>query len=139
MLRDRFVRARQVSDVTSLGPLAVDAVTAGYPGLLLAGDAAGFIDPMTGDGLRFALRGGELAAEAALRELSSGSPACDSLWAARAREFGSKWRINRGLRALVNSPRAVGAAARVAQQWSAPVRLLVRVAGDLNLVPDVAS
>ncbi len=139
MLRDRFVRARQVSDVTSLGPLAVDAVTAGYPGLLLAGDAAGFIDPMTGDGLRFALRGGELAAAAALRELSSGSPACDSLWAARAREFGSKWRINRGLRTLVNSPRAVGAAARVAQQWSGPVRLLVRVAGDLNLVPDVAS
>jgi len=139
MLRDRFVRARQVSDVTSLGPLAVDAVSAGYPGLLLAGDAAGFIDPMTGDGLRFALRGGELAAEAALRELSSGSPACASLWAARAREFGPKWRINRGLRTLVNSPRAVGAAARVAQQWSAPVRLLVRVAGDLNLVPDVAS
>lgn len=139
MLRDRFVRARQVADVTSLGPLAVDAVTAGYPGLLLAGDAAGFIDPMTGDGLRFALRGGELAAEAALRELSSGSPGCDSLWAARAREFGPKWRINRGLRTLVNSPRAVGAAARVAKQWSAPVRLLVRVAGDLNLVPDVAS
>ena len=31
-------------------------------GLLLAGDAAGFIDPMTGDGLRFAVRGGVLAA-----------------------------------------------------------------------------
>jgi geranylgeranyl reductase family protein len=139
VLRDRFVRARQVSNVASLGPLAVDAVTAGYPGLLLAGDAAGFIDPMTGDGLRFALRGGELAAEAALRELSSGSPACDGLWAARGREFGSKWRMNRGLRTLVNSPRAVGAAARVARQWSAPVRLLVRVAGDLHLVPDVAS
>jgi geranylgeranyl reductase family protein len=139
LLRDRFVRARQISDVTSLGPLAVDAVTAGYPGLLLAGDAAGFIDPMTGDGLRFALRGGELAAEAALEELSSGSPACDSLWSARAREFGSKWRLNRGLRTLVNSPRAVGAAARIAQQWRAPVRLLVRVAGDLHLVPDVAS
>ena len=112
MLRDRFVRARQVSEVTSLGPLAVDGVTAGYPGLLLAGDAAGFIDPMTGDGLRFAVRGGELAAEAALEELSSGAPACESLWQARAREFGPKWRINRGLRTLVNSPRAVGAAAR---------------------------
>jgi flavin-dependent dehydrogenase len=139
MLRERFVRARQVSEVTSLGPLAVDAVAAGYPGLLLAGDAAGFIDPMTGDGLRFALRGGELAAQAALEELASGSPACDSLWTARSREFGSKWRINRGLRTLVNSPRAVGVAARVAQQWNAPVRLLVRLAGDLDLVDDVAS
>ena len=34
------------------------------PGLLLAGDAAGFIDPMTGDGLRFAFAGARLAADA---------------------------------------------------------------------------
>ena len=136
MLRPRFARARQVSEVTSLGPLAVDGVTAGYPGLLLAGDAAGFVDPMTGDGLRFAVRGGELAAEAALEELSTGAPACGTLWKARAREFGPKWRINRGLRTLVNSPRAVGVAARVAKRWSSPVRLLVRLAGDVHLVRD---
>ena len=43
--------------IVILGPLAVDAVAAEMPGLLLAGDAAGFIDPMTGDGLRFAFRG----------------------------------------------------------------------------------
>jgi geranylgeranyl reductase family protein len=139
VLRDRFARARQVSDVTSLGPLAIDGVRAGYPGLLLAGDAAGFIDPMTGDGLRFAVRGGELAAEAALQELSSGKPACGSLWQARAREFGPKWRINRGLRTLVNSPGAIGVAAQVAKLWSGPVRLLVRLSGDVNLVRDVES
>jgi flavin-dependent dehydrogenase len=139
MLRERFARARQVSEVTALGPLAVDGVRAGYPGLLLAGDAAGFIDPMTGDGLRFALRGGELAAEAALSELSSGAPACGNLWTARAREFGPKWRINRGLRLLVSSPNAVGVAARVARQWNAPIRLLIRLAGDVNIVGDAAS
>ena len=61
--------------MTVLGPLAVNARAAGCPGLLLAGDAAGFVDPMTGDGLRFALRGGELAAQAALDELASGQPA----------------------------------------------------------------
>ena len=138
-LRERFAAARQVSEVTVLGPLAVDGLTAGYPGLLLAGDAAGFIDPMTGDGMRFAMRGGELAAAAALEELSSGEPACESLWKARTREFGPKWRINRGLRALVNSPGAVGMAAQVARQWSGPVRLLVRLAGDVNLVRDAAS
>jgi len=139
LLRARFAHAKQISDVTALGPLAVDCVKAGYPGLLLAGDAAGFIDPMTGDGMRFAMRGGELAAEAALRELSTGEPAHESLWTARATEFGSKWRINRGLRALVGSPRAVGVAARVSQRWSAPVRLLIRLAGDVNLVHDAAS
>ena len=133
ILGERFSRARQVSEVTVLGPLAVDCGSVGYPGLLLAGDAAGFIDPMTGDGLRFAIRGGELAAEAALRELSTGVAACTRLQAARASEFGPKWRMNRGLRALVASPRAVGAASQVAKQWNAPVRLLVRLAGDVNI------
>jgi flavin-dependent dehydrogenase len=134
VLRDRFAHAQQVSPVTSLGPLAVDCGAAGYPGLLLAGDAAGFVDPMTGDGLRFALRGGELAAEAALRELATGVAAWTSLQATRATEFGSKWRLNRGLRALAGSPRAVAIAATVAKQWQAPVRTLVHLAGDVSLV-----
>jgi 2-polyprenyl-6-methoxyphenol hydroxylase-like FAD-dependent oxidoreductase len=43
-LRERFVRARRVSGVTVLGPLAVEAHAAGRPGLLLAGDAAGSDD-----------------------------------------------------------------------------------------------
>lgn len=133
VLRERFVRARQISNVTSLGPLAVECRAAGYPGLLLAGDAAGFVDPMTGDGLRFALRGGELAAEAALRELATGAAACISLQAARAKEFGSKWRLNRGLRALAGSPRSVAIAAGVSKIWQAPVRGLVRLAGDVSL------
>jgi len=134
VLRERFVAARQISDVTSLGPLAVECRAAGYPGLLLAGDAAGFVDPMTGDGLRFALRGGELAAEAALRELATGAAACISLQAARAKEFGSKWRLNRGLRALAGSPRSVAFAASLSKWWQAPVRALVRLAGDVSLV-----
>src|SRR6185503_6251625 len=49
-LRGRFARGTQVSRVTVLGPLAVDSRASGAPGLLLAGDAAGFVDPMTGDG-----------------------------------------------------------------------------------------
>jgi geranylgeranyl reductase family protein len=134
VLRERFVSARQISSVTSLGPLAVECRAAGYPGLLLAGDAAGFVDPMTGDGLRFALRGGELAAEAALRELATGAAACISLQAARVKEFGSKWRLNRGLRSLAGSPRSVAFAARISKVWQGPVRSLVRLAGDVALV-----
>ena len=133
-LRERFARARRVSPITALGPLAVDARDAGCPGLLLAGDAAGFIDPMTGDGLRFALRGGELAAEAALRELASGVPAFARLRAARAREFAGKWRVNRSLRVLVGSPRAVAVASSLVAHWPAPVRMLVGIAGDVRLV-----
>ncbi len=132
-LRARFTRARRISEVTSLGPLAVEARAAGCPGLLLAGDAAGFVDPITGDGLRFALRGGELAAEAAVFELESGMPGHTRLWKARTREFAGKWRVNRAVRSLVASPRGVQLAAVVARCWAAPARVLIGVAGDLHL------
>jgi flavin-dependent dehydrogenase len=133
LLRDRFADARQVCPLSTLGPLAIDAPRPGCAGLLLAGDAAGFVDPMTGDGLRFALRGGALAAEAALAELATGAPACEALCRTRHREFRTKWRVNRALRALVGSPRGVDLAARIAAHWQAPVRYLVAVAGDIAL------
>ncbi len=132
-LRDRFTSARRVSDVTVLGPLAVDASGAGTSGLLLAGDAAGFVDPMTGDGLRFACRGGMLAAESALRELESGVAQHQALAKARREEFAPKWRINRALRLLVGSPAGVSLAAKVATVWDFPIRTLVAVAGDVAL------
>jgi len=132
-LRERFVHARLISPVVSLGPLACDASAAGCPGLLLAGDAAGFVDPMTGDGLRFALRGGELAAEAALAELATGRPAHMRLRTSLRREFGSKWRLNRALRSLVASPRGIRLAAAVAARWDAPFRRLIDMAGDVNV------
>jgi len=72
LLRDRFADARLIAPPVVLGPLAVDAPSATVDGLILAGDAAGFIDPMTGDGLRFAVHGGELAALAALQAIEHG-------------------------------------------------------------------
>src|SRR5437660_272401 len=72
LLRDRFAGARVVGPPVVLGPLAVDVSHEAIDGLLLAGDAAGFVDPMTGDGLCLAIRGAELAAEAALTALEHG-------------------------------------------------------------------
>jgi flavin-dependent dehydrogenase len=132
-LRDRFAAAVQVSETAVLGPLAIDARAAGCPGLLLAGDAAGFVDPMTGDGLRFAVAGGELAAHAALHELLTGEPAWQRLGAQRAAAFSMKWRINRTLRAVVGSPAALGVAQTVARWWPASVEYLIGVAGDVAL------
>src|SRR5262245_38711493 len=59
-LRARFDDAAIDDDVRVLGPLAVEARAAGVAGLLLAGDAGGFVDPMTGDGVHLALRSGIL-------------------------------------------------------------------------------
>jgi flavin-dependent dehydrogenase len=127
----RFSRADMLHGPTVLGPLALDASTAGVPGLLLAGDAAGFIDPMTGDGLRFAFRGAALAAGEALRVLNHGwRDAHDHLARARLEEFGAKWRFNRTLRAVAASPAAVRAAALGAAIAPPLLRRMIRYAGD---------
>jgi flavin-dependent dehydrogenase len=136
VLRDRVASARFVAAPHVLGPLAVEPVPAvATPrGLLLAGDACGFVDPMTGDGLRFAIRGGELAAEAALRALEHGWDGVHRRLAAdRAREFDAKMRFNRALRTLVGSPLAVWAATRTARLAPSVVRALITRASDCDL------
>ena len=115
-LGPRFARARLAQPAVSLGPLAVDARAAGMAGLLLAGDAAGFIDPMTGDGLRFAMRGAELAARVALESLEHGTGRPRAARRARRAEFARKQRFNRALRTIVARPAAVSAGA-LAAAW----------------------
>jgi len=133
ILRDRFATAALVAPPAILGPLAVDAAGAPIDGLLLAGDAAGFVDPMTGDGLRFAIRGGELAAAAALEALEHGWTGVHAAYAAaRAEAFASKWRFNRALRAIVASPASVSAGAHAARLIPTALRWIVARAGDCH-------
>jgi flavin-dependent dehydrogenase len=132
---ERFADARLASPPVVLGPLAVECTAAGVPGLLLAGDAAGFIDPMTGDGLRFALRGAELAAQEALRALEHGrADAHVRLERARRREFGAKWRFNRALRLMAGSPSGVRVAARAAAVLPSAVEQAILYAGDVRAI-----
>jgi flavin-dependent dehydrogenase len=134
LLRDRFSGARLTGTPVVLGPLAVDVDDSVHvDGLLLAGDAAGFIDPMTGDGLRFAVRGGELAGVAALDVLEHGWEGVHQRLAARRRaEFASKWRFNRLLRSLVTSPAAVGGASWGARLAPGGLRAAIAYAGDVG-------
>src|SRR5688572_14206736 len=133
VLRARFADARMASAPMCLGPLGVDCRVAGAPGLLLAGDASGFIDPMTGDGLRFALRGAELAAQEALYSLAHGVDGAHlRLSGARAREFGAKWRFNRTMRWLVGYPRTVRVAGYGAAVLPQLLRHAIRYAGDVH-------
>jgi flavin-dependent dehydrogenase len=134
VLRDRFGGREPVRAPIVLGPLAIDSNGGGLDGLVLAGDAAGFVDPMTGDGLRFAVRGGELAASAALAALDRGWDGVhERLAIARRQEFEPKWRFNRALRATVASPAAVRAAAFGARLAPAVVRYLIARAGDCDI------
>jgi menaquinone-9 beta-reductase len=135
-LGERTATARFCGSPIVLGPLAVNVVSPRHVprGLLLSGDAAGFVDPMTGDGLRFAIRGGELAANAALTALNIGWPAAYAeLERSRQEEFSAKERFNRVLRALVASPAAVRVASVGARLAPSIVRQVMAHAGDCRL------
>ncbi len=130
----RFAAARLAAPPVVLGPMATDVAVPGAPGLLLAGDAAGFIDPMTGDGVRLALAGAELAAEVAdavLRGAISADAAPALLARRRRRAFAAKWRFNRAVRGLVGSG-ALGGAALAARAWPRLFAAMVCYAGDVG-------
>lgn len=134
LLAPRFTRATLASAPMVLGPMALDVVTPGAPGVLLAGDAAGFIDPMTGDGMRLALQGGVFAAGVAGDVLAGRlerRAAAGALAEQRQAAFGAKWRFNRGLRALVGLDRALRVATLAARAWTAPFEAIVRYAADI--------
>ena len=101
-------------------------------GLLLAGDAAGFVDPMTGDGLHLAMRGALLAADEALVALERGTAdgSVARLAGARRRALNRKLLFNRALRQLVDMPAALDAAGLGARVAPGLVRWAVRYAGD---------
>lgn len=61
--------------------------------VLLAGDAAGFVDPITGEGIAWAVKSGQLAAEAAALALAMGAPErAFALYAERVRRIAGEIR-----------------------------------------------
>jgi geranylgeranyl reductase family protein len=61
-------------------------------GVLLAGDAAGFADPFTGEGLRYAISSGRLAAETVISYIRQGAPPNRSSFASYEHEC---WKLIR--------------------------------------------
>lgn len=80
-MRDHFIRFLQLfgSDPSEMAnirgyplPFGMTHADAGYKRLLITGDAAGYIDPLMGEGIFYAHRTGELAALAAIDGIRSG-------------------------------------------------------------------
>ena len=131
-LFDRFVHENALVGELLAGGTAEDKLR-GWPlrlgtgshsgvadGALLVGDANGFIDPLTGEGIHFALRSGQLAAEVAQAALASGDLSTAGLRAYEQRwraEFGDEFRFgNRALELLMARPAAVDAVVDLARR-----------------------
>ncbi|MBI4588893.1 MAG: NAD(P)/FAD-dependent oxidoreductase [Candidatus Rokubacteria bacterium] len=103
-LRPRLLGMRPLGPVGALGPLAYRVARPRHGGVLLVGDAAGFYDPFTGEGVYTALRSAELAAEVARRALAGGDCSANALaafWCGRREAFRDKERLTRLLQVVI--------------------------------------
>jgi geranylgeranyl reductase family protein len=95
-LRDRLRGGRRVAPVRALGPLAYRVDPPRHAGVILVGDALGFLDPFTGEGIYAGLRSAVLAAEVADPALRAGDLSASALAPAHTRrraEFAAKERV----------------------------------------------
>jgi flavin-dependent dehydrogenase len=116
-----------------MGPLAYTVREPRADGVLLVGDAAGFYDPFTGEGLYTALRSAELLAEVAHPALARNDCSAAALapYAAAKREtFAAKARLTRALQLVIRHRALANAAARVLKRRPALLSTLMGVIGD---------
>jgi menaquinone-9 beta-reductase len=112
----------------TITPLTRDPIPVAHDNLFFIGDAARVVEPFTGEGIYYALRSGELAAEAItkiIRGEDRESPQHEFAHAHRAMYRGRLW-INQLARAAVLSPKAASAFLPIARYSPAILRLLTR-------------
>lgn len=97
--------AGRTTAIRGLAPLARRVRGVGGPGYLLVGDAAGFTDPFTGEGVFRALRGAELAADAVSRALALPSGEPRGYEEARREAFAAKQLACLALQTALATPR----------------------------------
>jgi len=130
-LVERLEHAVLLAPPRAIGPLALEARQAWAPGALLVGDAAGFYDPFTGEGVTLALRSAELAAEAADAALRADDPSRLFVYEVRRREATrDKFRFNRLIQQVVGRPWLANLMARRLAARPALADRLVGIAGD---------
>jgi menaquinone-9 beta-reductase len=127
---ERLERAVLMGPPRAIGPLALEARRVSAPGAVLIGDAAGFYDPFTGEGVTLALRGAEIASEVAHRALARGSTDFRAYDALRDEATRDKFRLNRLLQRVVAWPALSNAVARRLARRPDLADHLVGIAGD---------
>jgi len=132
-LARRLAGARRVAPLSSMGPLAYRVTPPREGGVLFVGDAAGFYDPFTGEGIFTALRSAELAADTlatALRADDVSAVALAAYGRARRAAFADKERVTRALQALIGRRRLANLAARWLAARPRLLDTLLGVIGD---------
>jgi menaquinone-9 beta-reductase len=141
-LRRFGIEAERVDEVLATGPFDWPVRRAVADGALLVGDAAGYYDPFTGQGIFRALKGAEIAAEtvvSALRTSNATAAALLPYERARRRMFGPGERVQRVVEAVVSRPRLFSAVAGRFRRRPELADAVIRVTGDVSPVRSLLS
>lgn len=134
-VRERLAGAERVSQIRGVGPIGVRVRRFYGPGYLLVGDAAGFFDPFTGEGVYKALRGAELAAEVAAEALEKNDLSARALSRyarLRRRHFAAKEMVCRLVQLFVAFPPAMDYIAARLPNRPKPLNTITGVLGDFT-------
>ncbi len=129
----RLAAARRCGPWRGCGPFGHRTTTVWQPGVALVGDAAGYVDPMTGEGIYYALFGARALAGAVIAALADPDAEADALAgyaAARRRELGPRMRAASLLQRALRHPFVVRSGLRALERWPALCDLVVTLTGD---------
>jgi geranylgeranyl reductase family protein len=132
-LARRVAGAELATRVRALGPLAYRVAAPAIGGVLLVGDAAGFYDPFTGEGVFTGLRSAELAAETATTALRAADCSVAALAAytrARRALFAGKERLTHALQLVIRHRRLANLTAHVLARRPALLEVVLGAIGD---------
>lgn len=136
MLREFGIAdGERTDEVLATGPFDWPVRSAVADGALLVGDAAGYYDPFTGQGIFRALRSAELAAPVIGAALARGDTSARALAPyerARRRAFGAGEWLQHGVEAVVSRPRAFALATQPLRRFRSVANALIRATGDLG-------
>jgi flavin-dependent dehydrogenase len=141
-LASRFASATHGSAVQATGPFASRARSAWAPGAALVGDAAGFFDPITGQGVASAIRGAALLAPFVAEAVRAGDDERSDLQLAAYAQahrdaFRSQWLVDRIIACFVAHPSLMDHAAHALRVRDGLADLLLGVTSGSRPTADV--
>lgn len=133
LLGERLARGRRIDPVRGTGSMAMTTSAQVLDGVALVGDAAGYVDPVTGEGIFFAIKGAQMLASAlepALHDYRTDAASLAPYLAGRKREIAPRAAVSTLLQRGLRHPRLVSAAFRLLAGRPRLVDTIVSVAGD---------
>lgn len=133
---ERLSSAERVTPIRGAAPIGHRVSRAAGPGWMLVGDAAGFVDPFTGEGIHRALRSGRAAAEALL----DGGPQPERRYrAGRHAAFAAKSTLTWTIQGMLGAGPVMGYALRRLDARPQLARVLGDALGDCRPATDALS